>query len=319
MYFLFLLKHVWAKVKGRYISTYNRLKKYIDPTVNTWLVCNAPEWLSVYLDRIYLCRVFRQKFGYELDLEHPETFNEKLQWLKLYNRNPLYSELVDKYKAKEYVTKLIGKEYVIPLLRVYDKAEDIDFDDLPNQFVLKCNHYTGVFVVKDKSKIDKEEMIRQLSKQLNNSLYTYTREWPYRNVQPVIIAEKYMEDQYGELRDYKFFCFDGCVKAMAIQTGRLTQKSPYSNFFDSDFTPLHIQNLHPINPETPPLPLCKELMKELAEKLSAGIPFVRMDFYEVDGKIYFGEYTLYHAAGFLPFETEEWDKIFGDYIKLPKL
>lgn len=314
-----VLKRTLLVVWNCFWDAWHQLKRNIDPVNNKWLVCHGPEWLSVILDRIYLCRMFKQIFGYDLDLKNPRTFNEKLNWLKLYNRNPLYTTLVDKYKVKEFVAKQIGEEYVIPLLKVYRKAEDINFDELPTQFVLKCNHNSDVIIVRDKTKIDRNNVIQRLSQQLKQGHYFDFREWPYRNVEPVIIAEKYMQDQYGELRDYKFFCFDGKVKALFVATDRQKKEEPWFNFFDSNYNTLPIKNGHPVNPNQPAKPICFEKMKDLAKMLSLGFPHVRVDFYEVNGRVYFGEFTFYHFAGSVPFEPAKWDRIFGDYIDLSLL
>lgn len=299
-----------------YRGLYFQIMKYINPINNMWLVCHCPEWLSVILDRIYLRSLFKKTFGYELDLNNPSTFNEKLNWLKLYNRNSLYTKLVDKYKVKDFVAKRIGEEYVIPLINVYRKAEEINFEELPNQFVLKCNHNSDVIIVRDKSKIDVQQVVQRLSQQLRYGHYYDYREWPYRNVEPMIIAEKYMQDQFGELRDYKFLCFNGKVRIMYIATNRMKNEEPYFNFFDSEFNPLNLENGHPKNPHLPQKPQNFDKMKSLAEDLSKGFPHVRVDFYEVNGLIYFGEFTFYHMAGITPFKPSEWDKVLGDYIDL---
>ena len=178
--------------------------------------------LRILPDKLYIQLQYFYHFYRFANLKNPQTFNEKLQWLKLYDRNPLYTTMVDKYKVKEYVANIIGKEYIIPTLAVYNNVEDIDFDRLPNQFVLKCNHDSGGLVIcKDKSKLDKKGAIKKLSKALKNNFYYNGREWPYKNVKPCVIAEQYMEDsETEELRDYKFFCFNGDVKILFVALGR---------------------------------------------------------------------------------------------------
>ena len=272
-------------------------------------------------DKMYIKLKFYSRMGRFPDLKNPKTFNEKLQWLKLYNRNPEYTRMVDKYEAKKYVADIIGEEYIIPTLGVWDKFDDIDFDKLPDQFVLKCTHDSGGLVIcRDKSKLDKDAARKKIEKSLKENYYWSTREWPYKNVKPRIIAEQYMEDgATAELRDYKFFCFDGEVKALFIATERasLTEETKF-DFFDGDFVHLPFTNGHPNADVQPKKPEKFELMKKQAGILSKGIPHARIDFYEVDGKVYFGEITFFHWSGMMPFEPAEWDIRFGDWINLPQ-
>lgn len=273
---------------------------------------------KVLPDRLYLKLVFRGKVGYKLNLKEPKTYNEKLQWIKLYDHNPLYTVLVDKYRVKKYVADAIGEQYVIPLLGVWDRVEDIDWESLPEQFVIKCSHdCAGMVICKDKSKLIIEEAKQKLEMCLKTNYYYLWREWPYKKLKPVVFAEAYKEDEYGELRDYKFFCFDGDVKAMFIATGRNSGHEVMFDYFDADFNHLPFIQEHHNNPVTPEKPKCFEEMKALASKLSKGMPQVRVDFYEVNGKVYFGEFTFFHFAGMVPFEPGEWDYTFGNWIKLP--
>ena len=228
--------------------------------------------------------------------------------------------MVDKYKVKDYVASIIGHEYIIPTIGVWDKFEDIDFENLPQQFVLKCTHDSGGLVIcRDKNTLNIEKAKRKINKCLKHNFFYAQREWPYKNVVPRIIAETYMEDEKDqELRDYKFFCFDGKVKALFIATDREAEgEETKFDFFDENFNHLNFTNGHPnaINP--PHKPQQFNLMKELAEKLSVNIPQVRVDFYEVNGKVYFGEMTFFHWSGMTPFEPEEWDAVFGSWIDLP--
>lgn len=260
-------------------------------------------------------------FGKFPDLKNPKTFNEKLQWLKLYDRRPEYTDMVDKYAVKKYVAERIGEEYVIPTLGVWDSFDEIDFDKLPEQFVLKCTHDSGGLVIcTDKSAFDVSSARIKLNKSLKTNYYWTKREWPYKNVKPRIIAEKYMQDtETRELRDYKFFAFNGDVKALFIATERANEHEETKfDFFDAEFNHLPFTNGHPNAMQLPKKPENFELMKQLAEKLSGGIPHVRVDFYEVDGKVYFGEITFFHWSGLMPFEPEEWDSLFGDWITLPQ-
>lgn len=276
-------------------------------------------FLNFMSDKAYLKLYYRLKFNKKLDLKNPQTFNEKLQWLKLYDRNPEYTNMVDKYEVKALVSEKIGKKYIIPTLGVWDSFEDINFDELPNQFVLKCTHDSGGLIVcNDKAKLNIDEVRQKINKCLKHNYYYFGREWPYKNIKPRIIAEKYMEDsKTKELRDYKFFCFNGEVKLVFIATDRQSNEETKFDFFDENFKHLDFTNGHPNAFKKPEKPINFELMKKLASKLSKGIPQVRIDFYEVDKKVYFGEITFFHWSGLKPFEPEEWDLKFGKMIKLP--
>lgn len=272
-------------------------------------------------DRLYVKWLFRCTMGYKLDLDNPQTFNEKLQWLKLYNRKPEYTQMVDKVGAKEYVASVLGDEYIIPTLGVYNNASEIDFDALPDQFVLKCTHDSGVIIIcKDKSKLDKEDAVRRLNKNLKRRYYCWSREWPYKGVKPRIICEKYMVDESGyELKDYKFFCFNGEPKSLFIATDRAkADEETKFDFFDMEFNHLPFTNGHPNSNRKINKPLGFETMKMLAAKLSKDIPHVRVDFYDINGRIYFGELTFFHWSGLVKFEPKEWDYTFGEWLKLPK-
>ena len=273
-------------------------------------------------DDVYLRHVYKAHFGKELDFDHPRTFNEKLQWLKLYDRNPLYTALVDKVEVKEHVARIIGNEYIIPTLGVWNNVDEIDFGALPDQFVLKCTHDSAsVFICRDKKAFDVDGVRKKLEKAMRKNFFWGGREWPYKDVKPRILAEQYMEDSTtNELRDYKFFAFDGTVRALFIASDRQKpDEETKFDFFDMDFHHLPFTNGHPnaTHPIEPPQSF--ELMKELSAKLSKGIPHVRVDFYEVDGKVYFGELTFSHWSGFIPFDPEEWDYTFGSWLTLPPL
>ena len=273
----------------------------------------------LFSDRKYLELMFPMRVGYKLDLDHPQTYNQKLQWLKLYDRRPEYTTMVDKVEAKKYVANIIGEKHIIPTLAVYDRVEDIDFDALPNQFVLKCTHDSGGIVVcKDKSKLDKKAALAKLKRGLSRNYYYQNREWPYKNVKPRIIAEQYMEDESGELKDFKIFCFNGEPKSMFIASDRFdkSQETKF-DFYDMDFNHLPFTNGHPNATKPVVQPKGFEKMKELAKKLSVGIPHVRIDFYDIKGKIYFGEITFFHWSGMRPFEPIEWDYTYGSWIQLP--
>lgn len=271
-------------------------------------------------DKIYLNNKFKKVFGRNIDWKNPTTFNEKLQWLKIYDRNPLYTKLVDKYEVREYISEKIGEEYLIPCLGVWDRFEDIDFDKLPKQFVLKCTHDSNsVIVCKDKSCFDHAQAKQRLEEHLRSSFYYNAREWPYKNVKPRIIAEAYMEDEKThELRDYKLFAFKGKVRALFIASDRQNPNEQVKfDFFAPDYKHLDIRQGHPNSEILPDKPLHLEKMIQLAETLSRDFPQVRVDFYECNGTVYFGEMTFFHHSGFVPFDPEYWDKTFGDWIILP--
>jgi hypothetical protein len=259
--------------------------------------------------------------GQWIDWKNPKTFSEKLQWLKLYNRKPEYTTMVDKFAVKEYVAKLIGEEYIIPTLGVWDTPEEINWDELPNQFVLKTTHDSGtVIVCKDKNEIDFKIVKKRLKKALKKNYFYHGREWPYKNVKRRIIAEQYMEDADGVLNDYKFFCFDGKVEAMFVATERQNEyEDTKFDFFDKQYSHLPFCQGHQNANEIPQKPNRFEKMIQLSELLTLSIPQIRVDWYEIGNRIYFGELTFFHYGGIVPFEPQEWDYKFGEFISLPKI
>lgn len=275
------------------------------------IVYHAPWLLS---DKRFLKLSFELHLGYRPDLENPRSFNEKLQYLKLYDRQERYIPMVDKASAKQWAASIIGEEHIIPTIGVYDKVEQIPWEALPQQFVLKCTHDSGSIVIcRDKAKMDRKQAIRTLRKGLATSYYFSQREWAYKGVTPRIICEPFM----GELTDYKFFCFDGKPGFMFIATERGNDLCETKfDFYDMNFGHLPFTNGHPNALIEPSKPNGWETMKELASKLSRGIPQVRVDFYQVENRIYFGEMTFYHWSGLKPFEPREWDFKLGEYIKL---
>lgn len=271
-------------------------------------------------DTAYLKLIYWLIFGRKLDLKNPQTFNEKLQWLKLNNRKTEYTTMVDKYEVKKYISEKIGEEYVIPTLGVWDNFDDIDFDLLPNQFVLKCTHDSGGLVIcKDKSKFDIAMAREKINQALTRRFYYFGREWPYKEVKPRIIAEKYMVDKsVSELRDYKVFCFNGEPKVTLVCSERFSDGGLREDFFDEQWSHVPIRRPgHPNSNTVIPKPVNFEQMKSLANRLSQNILFLRVDFYEIDNKLYFGELTFYPASGFEEFEPDEWDYKFGEWIHLP--
>lgn len=269
-------------------------------------------------DESYLNICYKAYLGKELDLDNPTTYTEKLQWLKLYDRNPLYTTLVDKVKVKLWASNRIGSDYIIPTLGIWEDFDAIDFDALPNRFVLKTTHDSGgVVVCKDKAAFNFDNAKMKLERSLNNNFYYAKREWPYKNVPPRILAEEYKEDSSGALKDYKFFCFDGEPKFMFIASDRFGDTETKFDFFDMNFVSIPVKNGHPNSDVPVAKPVLFDQMCELARCLASGLPHVRVDFYEANGKIYFGEMTLYHWSGFVAFDPVEYDYIFGALINLP--
>ena len=259
--------------------------------------------------------------GTPLHLDAPQTFNEKLQWLKLYDRKPEYTMMVDKYRVREYIAQKIGAEYLIPLLGVWDSPDEIDFAALPEQFVLKCNHNSGLgmCICKDKSTLDLRKVRRELRKGLRQDYYLPGREWPYKDVPRKIIAEKYMSDGSGsDLRDYKFYCFNGEPRFCQVISNRSTKET--IDFFDmdwnfQDFTGFAFPGFpHSETEIMQPRTFCR--MQQMARILSNSIPFVRIDFYEVNRKAYFGEITFFPASGFGEFSPDKWNYTLGNWLQL---
>ncbi|WP_028790526.1 ATP-grasp fold amidoligase family protein [Tetragenococcus muriaticus] len=268
-------------------------------------------------DKLYIQLYYFAQFKRFCNLKNPKTFNEKLNWLKIYDRKPEYTKMVDKYEVKKYVSSIIGEEYIIPTLGVWDSFDEIKFDDLPQQFVLKCTHDSeGVILVEDKDKLDKREAKKKIENSLRQNFYYIGREWPYKNVKPRIIAENYMVDHRDdELRDYKFFCFNGQPKLMYIASGRNDGYTKF-DYFDLNFKHLNIIQKYPQSTKKIRKPLNFDKMVELSKILSKDIPHIRVDFYEVDDRLFFGELTFYHLSGFMPFQPKKWDRILGDLLKL---
>jgi hypothetical protein len=271
-------------------------------------------------------RIYMDK---KLNLENPKTFNEKLQWLKLYDKNPLYTQLADKYEVREYVKEKLGEQYLVPLIGIYNSVEQIPFDDLPDQYVLKCTHDSGTAIIKNATnEISVGEIKKKLKKALKRKYYYEHREWCYKNIKPRIMAEKYMSD--GEfydsgklikgLTDYKFFCFNGEPKFIYVSKGLEDHKTAYISFYDLDYNLLPFKRSDYKDFTTkPPQPKNFEDMKRISKALSAGCPFLRVDLYEIDGKVYFSELTFSPCAGYLPFDPPEYNLIIGDMLDLTKM
>ena len=274
-------------------------------------------------DEKFLKRMFKAHIGKELNLDNPQTFNEKLQWLKLYDRKPEYTTMVDKYEVKEYISKKIGEEYIIPTLGVWDKFDDIDFDSLPKQFVLKCTHDSGGLVIcKNKATFNKDAAQKKINKCLKRNYFWNNREYPYKNVKPRIIAEQYLEDDLSSkqgLTDYKFFCFNGEPKFLYVSSGLENHKTAHISFLtlDWEFAPFQRSDYAPLD-KLPPKPTNFDKMLETSSILSQNIPFVRVDLYEVNKTIRFSELTFSPCSGYMPFIDSKYDEILGDLLVLPK-
>lgn len=277
----------------------------------------------LFSDETYLKIQFKLRMGYPLNLDNPMTFSEKLQWLKLNDRNPRYTKLVDKYDVKTFVITTIGAQYIIPTIGVWDTVDAIQWESLPQQFVLKTTQgggSYGVIVCRDKSRLDKNLAVKRINKALKQDIYKTFREWPYKKIKGRIIAEEYMEQEDGsDLIDYKFFCFNGEPIFLYVRWNAPSDREEHINFITLDWkpAPFYRPDCRPSS-NLPHKPVKFEEMKELTRKLSKGIPFVRVDLYEINSKVYFSELTFYPSSGLLPFEPMEWDRIIGDMLILPQ-
>ena len=255
-----------------------------------------------------------------MDLDNPQTFNEKLQWLKLYNRKPIYTTMVDKYEVKKYVADIIGEEYIIPTLGVWEKFEDIDFGELPNEFVLKTTHDSGGLIIcRDKTSLDIKKVQKRIERSLTRNYYWYGREWPYKDVKPRIIAEKFMKDEnFDVLNVYKIFNFNGKPKLIQVIQGDKT-KSETIDYFDTEWNLLKLRQNYPNSASPLPKPQNLSLMLSLAKRLTEKEtpPFLRTDFYEINGEVYFSEFTFFSDSGFAKFNPPEWDDKLGKILVLP--
>lgn len=275
-------------------------------------------------DEYYLRIKFRAIFGRKLDLDNPKTYNEKLQWLKLYDRKPIYSTMVDKYEAKKYVANIIGNEYIIPTYGIYDRFEDIDFNSLPNEFVLKCTHDSGgVVICKDKTKLDLKKMRKKINKRLKTNYYYEYREWPYKNVKPRIIIEKYMTEQCGsEPNDYKVLCFNGEPKLIELHMNRFTDRQT-QDFYDVEWNKTTISQTgvpeFKVNHNVFPKPANLDEMLEMSRILSKNFVHLRVDWYLINGRLYFGELTFYDGSGLEPWDDPKDDLMLGSLVDLDQI
>lgn len=275
----------------------------------------------LFPDKFYLKMMYRLELKEKLDLDNPKKFNEKLQWLKLYYHRPDLVTMADKIAVKAYVASKIGEEYVVPLLGEWSGVDEIEWENLPERFVLKTNHdggNYGVVICKDKASFDKKKAKRRLRSSLRRNTYLLGREWPYKDIPRKVFAEQYLDSGKNEgMLDYKFMCFDGKVKLLFVSSERESKTGVKFDYFDCDFNHLDVHHLTPNADKPPKRPENFELMKKLAEKLSEGLPHVRVDLYEINGRVYFGEYTFFSHGGWAKFYPEEYDYILGSYLNLP--
>lgn len=303
-----MLKEKLYKVKRSIIREYQRRFTIQNPET------------CILSDRAFIKKIYYLRMGKKINLRNPKTFCEKENWLKLYDRRPEYTMMADKYAVREYISKKIGEEYLVPLLGVWDNSDDINFEKLPSQFVLKCNHNSDVIICTNKQKLNIKEAREKLSIQLEQDYYLRKREWPYKNIPRKIICEKYMENTNGDvLVDYKIFCFNGSPKFIMVNSNRFGDGTINVDMYDMEWKHLDMQDGHyPMAGDFFEKPECFDEMMMLSRKLSKGIPFVRIDFNYWNRKLYFGELTFFHSAGLESFQPEEWDVILGSWLQLPK-
>ena len=314
-------------IKEIIYSLYKRIKKTKKRTIELYYMYFTTKgtYTSLLPDKIYLKKLYKEKMGKELNLKNPKTFNEKLNWLKLYDRRPEYTMMVDKYRAREYIKEKIGEEYLVPLIGVYDSVDEIDFEALPNQFVLKCNHDSEVVICKDKGHNDFcckkgpinsiDEVKAYLRKRLSLNFYKASREWPYKNIKRKIVCEEYLSNEDGtQLVEYNVFCFNGEPKFLKVGTKRedgLLVKS----FYDLNWNIMNMST-GSMAGDVFDKPIYLEQMLDIAKILSYDIPHLRVDFLTANRKLYSGELTLFSAGGFWKLQPEKWDYVFGEWCCL---
>ena len=301
------------------MSTLDRIKNVVENPEKIVMYLVGKGYFNWLRDDLYLKMVYRCKTGRRPNLKNPATFNEKLQWLKLYDRNPLHTKLVDKYEVKKYVADTVGEEYVIPLIGVYDSADDIDFDKLPDKFVLKCTNDSGsVIICTDKAELNIEETRAKIKKYLKRRYYYHSREWPYKNIKPRIVCEEYISGSDVPPEDYKVMCFNGKAKLVQVHVDRFAG-SHKVDFFDLNWEKVNIEFTGvPQTGKEIARPSNLEHMISLSEILSKDKHYTRIDWYVIESKLYFGEITFFDASGFLKFENHDDDLMLGSWINLPK-
>jgi len=274
--------------------------------------------LNILPDPLFLRLMYYAKRQRWLNLRHPESFNEKLHWIKLYDRDPMYTRLVDKYEVRKYVARTVGDSYLIPLLGVYDAFDEVDFDGLPHQFVLKCTRGSGAIICTDKSRFDIPAARREIERSFKLNYYWIWREWPYKDVRPRIICEEYKTDESRtQLKDYKFYCFGGEPIIIQVDYDRFSGHK--RNIYDTRWNYMPVKIQYPTDPSTViPRPRRLDDMLELSRRLSRNIPFVRVDLYCAYESVYFGEMTFFPEAGYVKTEPEEFELEMGRWIRLPQ-
>lgn len=295
-----------------------KIKRLISKFINIFVAIGSRGYLNWIPDSIYLKILYRGFLGEKLNLKKPRKYNEKLQWLKIYDRKPEYSVMVDKYAVRQYIADKVGDKFLIPCLGIWENVDDIDFEKLPNQFVLKCTHDSGsVVICKEKALLDIETIKRKLYKSCKRNYYYAYREWPYKNVKPRIIAEKYMSDlQEDDLKDYKVLCFGGRAEIIEVHQNRFNDKGHTQDFYDREWNNLHLEQKCTKNaPEDLARPEKLEEILKLSESVAAELKHVRVDWYIIKNEIYFGEITFFDGAGFEPF-PEKGEMMLGDLIQL---
>lgn len=274
----------------------------------------------IFPDKMYLKLQYCANVGKKLNLKNPKTFNEKLQWLKIYNRDPLFTDMVDKYAVRELVAQKIGEEYLVPLIGVWDRADDIEFDTLPDQFVLKCNHDSGsVVICKNKKMLDREMVVEKLNKKLSRDMFFWSREWPYKNIKRKVICEQYMQDQsFDVLNVFKIMNFNNGEQIIQVIQNDKTEEESI-DYFDKNWTRLDMRQNFPNSQVPLKKPKNLDTMLELGKKLSEGFPFLRTDFYEINDQVFFSEFTFFSDAGMCKFVPEQWDKELGSRMDITKI
>ena len=278
-------------------------------------------WLNWVPDSLYLKVLYRVIMGRKLNLKNPKEYNEKLQWLKLNDRKPEYSTMVDKYEVRGYIGDLLGDKYLIPCLGIYDSVDDIDIDALPDKFVLKCTHDSGsVEICKDKSSFDIEGARHRLSQAMKRNYYATYREWPYKYVKPRIIAEGYLEGDGGDLKDYKVMCFNGEAKIIEVHENRFVEGKVHTQtFYDREWSIVPLTQVETVTVDRPSeRPRQLEEILRLSELLAKNMYHARIDWYIEGDKIFFGEITFFDGSGFESFSTPEMERMLGDMINLPE-
>ena len=308
----------------------NNLAKTLKHSQNSFLY-NLRQWVlgipvieniafkASWSDEQYIRMKYKEVFGVEPDLEHPKNFNEKNNWRKIHDHNPLYTSMVDKYRSKKVITERVGAEHTFPLLGAWDKPEQIDWDSLPDQFVLKCNHAGGVVVCRDKKTFDRAAAVKRLKQTFKRNYYLRSREWPYKDVRKKIIAEQYMGEN---LIDFKNYCFDGKLTYTLVWQNHSREDGykPDAYFcgaYDRDWKKTDMDLDYPTDDVMIEKPLCYDKLIEITEKMSQGIPFVRVDTYIIGDRIYVGEMTFFPWGGFQKFKSDKWNNYLGSIERLP--